>query len=100
MENEVRVMYGWVCPRCGATNAPWMNQCNCHLTIGVSCGGMDKREKNTALPGCACDCGYGAENVPQSTATIEPVSAPRPMFTGPNGKQSAFEIIDAYLNRR
>ena len=24
--------YGWICPRCGKVNAPWMGQCSCGST--------------------------------------------------------------------
>lgn len=33
-----KIFSGWLCPRCGAVNAPWINQCNCHL-VKTNCEG-------------------------------------------------------------
>lgn len=30
------VPVGWQCPRCGKGLAPWMPECNCHITIVVN----------------------------------------------------------------
>ena len=30
------VPVGWQCPRCGKCLAPWMPECNCHITIVVN----------------------------------------------------------------
>lgn len=31
--------YGWVCPRCGSINAPWVRQCNCsENNWTITCG--------------------------------------------------------------
>lgn len=30
------VQQGWVCPKCGRVNAPWLGTCPCHLnTLGT-----------------------------------------------------------------
>ena len=33
------ISQGWLCPRCGKINAPWMSQCNCSgKPIEITCG--------------------------------------------------------------
>lgn len=29
MEVEIPVQQGWLCPRCGRINAPWLPACDC-----------------------------------------------------------------------
>lgn len=30
MEVEIPVQQGWLCPRCGRINAPWLPACDCN----------------------------------------------------------------------
>lgn len=37
------ISQGWLCPRCGKINAPWMGQCNCSgKPMEITCGSAEK----------------------------------------------------------
>jgi hypothetical protein len=31
--NTAPASYGWICPRCGRVNAPWVSQCGCQGSV-------------------------------------------------------------------
>jgi hypothetical protein len=44
------VPVGWQCPRCGKGLAPWMPECNCHITIGINQPPQPYRTSGTGDP--------------------------------------------------
>lgn len=52
---------GWICPRCGKVNAPWVTQCSCSKEeMKVTCTDNTTCTCNTTPKyetTCTCDCG-------------------------------------------
>lgn len=61
MDNEVKVMYGWICPRCSAGNAPWVNQCNCHLSVQGGSSMLNHARENKEFMECVFGTGTGTK---------------------------------------
>ena len=41
--------YGWLCPRCGHVNAPWVRQCDCpRNNISITCGSSNITAKSNS----------------------------------------------------
>ena len=42
---------GWICPRCGKVNAPWMPQCTCSNNNGskITCGQYKEKQNKKSV---------------------------------------------------
>jgi DNA-directed RNA polymerase subunit RPC12/RpoP len=36
-KEELNTYYGWVCPKCGQVNAPWISTCSCSKKWKITC---------------------------------------------------------------
>ena len=80
--------YGWICPRCGKVNAPWMATCNCG----------DYSWNSNFWYGTAVPC-VRTTIPPTPTATSTTTANPNVITTATNyGKtlEEADSIFDAY----
>ena len=54
---------GWVCPRCGKVNAPWVSQCTCdNKAMTVTCG-PDSNVTVKEMPKYETTCTCGQEKM-------------------------------------